>query len=220
MLNISYPVVYLKLFEKNDDNNFSTPEIIGELKANIGKMFVFIAGSIFVLMPILILVFTLLFVLCFILIGVPLLFLMAFATISWIYLSYYEYLLKDVGFFTALSNGFKLVKQKFWQTIFTTFLLFLIVQIIQGCIILIPSLINMIWMFTSTQNMQDVGSQAETFSTMGIITGAIMVVSVILSYFFNNIVMINQGLIYYGLQEEKGNKSTTSQIDLIGSDIE
>jgi uncharacterized membrane protein len=55
---------------------------------------------------------------------------------------------------------------------------------------------------------------------MGIIIAVIMVFSVLLSYIFNNFILINQGLIYYSLQEEKENNSTKSQIDLIGTDIE
>ena len=75
-------------------------------------------------------------------------------------------------------------------------------------------------MFTSTQNLQETGSQTDTFSTMGILLAVIMVFSVLLSYIFNNFILINQGLIYYGLQEEKENNSTKSQIDLIGTEIE
>jgi len=96
----------------------------------------------------------------------------------------------------------------------------MLVQIIQGFITMIPYAISMIWMFTSTQNLQEANSQTDTFSTMGIIIAVIMVLSILLSYIFNNFVVINQGLIYYGLQEENENNSTKSQIDLIGTDLE
>jgi len=38
MLNISFPVIYLKLMEKTSNNSFSTGEIVTGLKENIGKM--------------------------------------------------------------------------------------------------------------------------------------------------------------------------------------
>ena len=220
MLNISFPVIYLRLVEKTNGNDFSTQEIISGLKSNIGKMIVFFLGALFIIMPLAFIVFGLLFLLCFILIGIPLLFIAGPAFISWISLSYYEYILKDVGYFTALANGFRLVKQQFWISVGTTFIMLMLTQIIQGFITMIPYIISMIWMFTSTQNLQETGSKTDTFSTMGILLAVIMVFSVLLSYIFNNFILINQGLIYYGLQEEKENNSTKSQIDLIGTDIE
>ena len=220
MLNISFPVIYLKLFEKNNSDNFETKEIINGLKANIGKMIVFFLGSIFIILPLAIIVFGLLFLLCFILIGIPLLFIVGSAFISWVTLSYYQYIMKDVGYFTALANGFSMVKQQFWTIVGTTFLMMMLVQIIQGFITMIPYVLSLIWMFVSTNNLQETGSQTDTFSTMGILLAVIMVFSVLLSYIFNNFILVNQGLIYYGLQEEKENNSTKSQIDLIGTDIE
>lgn len=220
MLNISFPVIYLKLFEKKNSTDFSTQEIINGLKQNVGKMIVFFLGCLFILMPLAFIVFGLLALLCLILIGIPLIIIAATAFISWLTLSYYEYIIKDVGFFTALSNGFGLVKEKFWVIVGTTFLMMMLVQIIQGFITMIPYILSMIWMFVSTQDIQAQASRAGTFSTMGIILAVIMVFSVLLSYIFNNFILISQGLIYYGLQEEKENNSTKSQIDLIGTDLE
>ena len=219
MLNISYPIIYLKLVEKND-NAFSMQEISSGLKNNIGKMIVFLLGCMFVILPLAFIVFGVLAFLCLILIGIPLIIIVGSAFMSWITLSYYEYILKDVGYFTALSNGFGLVKQKFWTIVGTTFLMMLLVQIIQGFITMIPYVISLIWMFVSTQDIQSQTSQTDTFSTMGILFAVIMVFSVLLSYVFNNFILVNQGLIYYGLQEENENNATKSQIDLIGSDIE
>lgn len=219
MLNISYPIIYLKLLETND-TDFSMQEIGSGLKNNIGKMIVFVLGSLFVILPLAMIVFGILAFLCLILIGIPLIIIVGSAFMSWITLSYYEYIRKDVGYFSALINGFGLVKQKFWVIVGTTFLMMLLVQIIQGFITMIPYVISMIWMFVSTQNLQEPTSQADTFSTMGILFAVIMVFSVLLSYIFNNFILVNQGLIYYGLQEENENNSTKSQIDLIGSDFE
>lgn len=219
MLNISFPIIYLKLYEKNNSNNFSTQEIIQGLKANVGKMIKFFLGILFIIMPLSFIVFGLLFLLCLILIGIPLIIIVGSAFMSWITLSYYEYILKKVSFFTALSNGFRLVKQQFWTIVGTTFLMMLLVQIIQGFITIIPYIFSVIWMLVSSRT-PGWNSQTETFSTMGILMAFIMVFSILLSYIFNNFIIINQGLIYYSLQEEKENNSTKNQIDLIGTDIE
>ena len=220
MLNISFPVIYLKLLEKNGENNFSIQEIKRDLIANIGKMIVFLLGSLFIILPLAMVVFSLLFLLCFILIGIPLMFIVGSAFLSWITLSYYEFLHKKLGYLKALSNGFRMIKQQFWTIVSTTFLMMMLVQIIQGFITVIPYIISMIWMFTSTQNLQEANLQTDTFSTMGIIIAVIMVFSTVISYIFNNFILVNQGLIYYSLQEEKENNSTKSLIDQIGADIE
>ncbi|MNE94426.1 hypothetical protein D3C87_1827710 [compost metagenome] len=60
----------------------------------------------------------------------------------------------------------------------------------------------------------------ENLSAMGILMAVIMVLSILLSYFFNNFLIINQGLIYYSLREENENNTPKSQIDLIGSESE
>jgi len=220
MLNISYPVIYLKLFEKTNSTDFSTHDIIKDLKQIVGKMIVFLIGTAFVIIPLSFIVLGLLFLLCFILIGIPLLIIVGCAFFSWITLSYYDYILNNTGFFTALSNGYTMVKQQFWNIVGTTFLILFLAQVIQGIITLIPYVISMVWMFTSSENLQGTNSNPENFSAIGILMAVMMVFSVLLSYIFNNFIIINQGLIYYGLKEESENNSTKSQIDLIGTDIE
>jgi uncharacterized membrane protein len=93
----------------------------------------------------------------------------------------------------------------------------MLVQIIQGIITIVPYLFMIGSMLVSTQNT---GSQAENFSTLGILMAIIMVLSVLLSYIFNNFIVINQGLIYYSLHEDTQNYTTNNQIDLIGTDVE
>ena len=81
-----------------------------------------------------------------------------------------------------------LVKQQFWTIVGTTFLMMMLVQIIQGFITMIPYVVENIWMFVSTANMQDHKLRNDTFSTIGIILAVIMVFSVLLSYIFNNFI--------------------------------
>ncbi|WP_281240352.1 hypothetical protein [Flavobacterium praedii] len=217
MLNITFPIVYLKLFEKENNTNFSTPDITKELKKNIGKMFVFLLGITCIIMPLAFIVFGILVVLCFILIGFPLFIIIGIAFFSWVMLSYHDYILNDVGFFKALSNGYYLLKLKFWTIVGTTFLMLMLIQIIQGIITIIPYLFTIGSMLVSTQ---DGSSQTDNYSTFGIVMAVIMVLSVLISYIFNNFIVINQGLIYYSLHEDTENFTTNNQIDLIGTEIE
>jgi hypothetical protein len=217
MLNITFPIVYLKLFEKENNTNFSTQDISKELRKNVGKMFVFLLGITCIIMPLAFIVFGILVLLCFILIGFPLLIILGIAFFSWVMLSYHDYILNDVGFFKALSNGYYLLRLKFWTIVGTTFLMLMLIQIIQGIITIIPYLFTIGSMFVTTQ---DVNSQTDNYSSLGIIMAVIMVLSVLISYIFNNFIVINQGLIYYSLHEDAENSSTNNQIDLIGTDLE
>lgn len=217
LLNITYPIVYLQLIEKTGGANFSINEIITGIKENIGRLFLFFLGSIFVITPILILLFGVLVLLCFIIIGIPLFFIAIPSVISWLSLSYYEFIIKKTGFFTALGNGFNLVKQDFWTTIGTTFVMALLLQIIQGFITMIPYIIGVASMLVSSKDSEN---NSNPYSGISVLFAAIMVLSILMSYFFNNFQLINQGLIYYSLREQNENNSTKSQIDLIGTEIE
>ena len=60
MLSYSIPVIYLDLYQKNKGNNFSVGDVVSVLKSNFGRMLVFFIASIFVITPILFIVFGLL----------------------------------------------------------------------------------------------------------------------------------------------------------------
>ncbi|MES2544329.1 MAG: hypothetical protein V4548_05550 [Bacteroidota bacterium] len=216
ILNITYPIVYLGLIEKKGNTDFDVKELITALKQNIGRMFLFLLGIIFIITPLMMLVFALLIALCFIIIGFPLILIVLPAFMSWIALSYYEFIIKRVNFFTALGNGLKLLKLQFWTIVGTTFIMLMLVQILQGFITMVPYMVGLFTMFTSTTGM----NSEDNMATMAMLMSALMVVSTVLSYFFNNFLIVNQGLIYYSLREENEETKSISQIDLIGTDFE
>lgn len=218
LLNITYPIIYLQLIEKKGDNNFTLNEIITAIKENIGRLLLFFLGLIFIITPLIIIAFVILFLMCFILIGIPLILIFFPTIMSWISLSYYEFIVKKIGFFEALKNGFSLVKQQFWTTIGTTFIMIVLVQIIQGFITMIPYIIGVVLMLVSTSNPEV--SQNDKLSGISVFMAIIMVFSVLMSYIFNNFIIINQDLIYYSLREENENVTTKSDIDLIGTESE
>ena len=45
-----------------------------------------------------------------------------------------------------------------------------------------------------------------------------MIISIIFNYTLQNIILINQGIIYYSLKEEQENISVINSIELIGTD--
>ncbi len=216
MINITYPVIYLQLIEKNNGADFSTKAIISALKDNIGRLLLFFLGMLLLILPLAMVLFGVLFLLVFIIIGIPLFLIVIPAFLSWIALSYHEYIIKRVGFFEALTTGFSLLRQQFWTIVGTTALMFLAVQMIQGTVTMIPYIIGFIMMFTTdgVNEASDIQAKASIFFVV------MMVLSVLASYIFNNFMIINQGLIYYSLREENENNTTKTEIDAIGTDFE
>lgn len=215
MLNYAIPVIYMDLYDKNKGDNFGTKEILAQFKANIGRVFVFFLGTIFLITPVLIVIFILLFLLCFILIGIPLL-LFAFPTaFSWITLSFFEYLNNDKGFFESFRDGFRHIRRQYFPIVGSSMIIYIIIQIGMSVFTLIPYSFGIASIFTSTQNPS---SEGDTFSTMKIMMTIVMVISILMSFILNNLLMVNQGLVYYSRKEIDENVSSTDSIDLIGSE--
>ncbi len=79
----------------------------------------------------------------------------------------------------------------------------------------------MVYMLSSTDTFQEGATMsADRFSFMAVFIAFIMVLSVLLSYFFNNFLIVNQGLIYYSLRETNENHSAEIQINNIGNNFE
>ena len=67
MLNYALPVLYLDLYDKHKGNHFEAKELLNRFKKSFGKIVVFFLGIVFLVTPVLMIVFVLLFLLCFIL---------------------------------------------------------------------------------------------------------------------------------------------------------
>lgn len=215
MLTYSVPVIYMDLYAKNNGNNFEMKDILAKFKTNFGRILIFFLGLIFIISPLLILVFVLLFLLCFIIIGIPILLFAIPTAVSWISLSFYEYLNHDKSFFNAFGSGFKHIKNQYFPNIGSLMIMYLIVQITMSVFTMIPYVFGMASVFTSTRNSS---AEGDPFSTVKIMLTIIMVVSILMSYILNNLLMINQGLVYYSRRENDENISSKDSIDLIGSE--
>lgn len=219
IVSTTYPIVYLKYMEDNGDPETLTPTIfLNQLKQMLPRLLIFFLGLIFIVTPIVLIVFIVNVFLCFILIGIPLFFVTLPAITAWIALSLHEFIIKEVGFFESLGNGFGLLKQKFWSIVGTTLVVVVIMQILQGIITMIPYVIGIVILYASADQSQT--DPTQTLSTMSILLSVIMMISILLSYLFNNFMLITQGLMYYSLREENEENNTKSQIDLIGTESE
>lgn len=216
MLNYSIPVIYLDLYDKNKGNNFETKDIINRFKSKFGRIVVFFVGLIFLVTPLLVFVFVLLVLLCFIIIGIPMLLLAVPAAVSWITLSFYEYLNHDKGFFESLGNGFTHLKNQFFPNVGALIIMYIIIQISMTVFTLIPYMFGLASVFTSAQSQGPM--DGDSLSTIKVMMTIVMVVSMLMSYILNNLLLVNQGLVYYSRREHNENISSQDSIDLIGSE--
>lgn len=213
MLNYSIPVIYLDLYDKNKGDNFGTKEILTQFKANFGRVFLFFLGTILLITPLLMVLFVVLLLLCFIIIGIPLLLFAIPTAFSWITLSFFEYLNNKKGFFESLGDGFRHIRRQYFPIVGSSMIIYIMIQISMSVFTLIPYGFGVASVFTATENPSHAG---DTFSTMKIMMTIVMVVSILMSFILNNLLMVNQGLVYYSRKEIDENISSKDSIDLIG----
>lgn len=219
IINYTYPIAYLKLIENNTE--ISTKSLIDFIKSKIGKSILFFLASLISFVPIFFIVSLILIALSVIIIGIPLMLIVFPALISWISLSYYDYISSNTSFFTSVRNGYYLLKENLWANIASTVIMFVIVNVIVGIIYMVPYLIGIASLFANPESFQEGGTNAlDNLSFMMILMTVIMIVTIISNYLLQNLIFINQGIIYYSSKEEKENHTTKSNIDLIGSDSE
>lgn len=217
LINYSFPVIYMNLYEKKKGNNFETKEIVAELKSKFGKIVIFFLVMILLSLTAGLVIMGLLFALMFIVIGFFLALIVVPAILALVQLSFYEYMNAEIGVFDALGKGFEKLKQNFWPIVGSTLVMYVIIYIVMLIFTMVPYIIGVASLFTNIENQ---GSQEETLSFVSIIMVIIICLTLLSIYIFNNLLSVNNGIIYYSLREENENKTTLSDIDLIGTDSE
>jgi hypothetical protein len=215
MLNYSLPIIYFDLYQENNDKNFGAREIVSRFKARLGKIVVFFIVTILLVTPILLVIFALLFLLCFIIIGIPLLLFAIPTAFSWITLSFYEYLNTNKSVFQSLGAGFKHLTKQYFPIVGSCMVIYIIIQVAMTIFTMIPYMLGLISIFTTTQ---DGFQEDNSLSSVTLVLTVVMVLSLLMSYILNNLLLVNQGIVFYSRQEFDENKSADFSIDLIGSE--
>lgn len=217
LINSLYPIAYLKLIERNEETNATN--IWKYIKSKIGKSLVFLLLSMVTIMPIAVLLGFLCFALVFILIGIPLILIVIPAIFTCISFAYYNYISTNDGYFDSVSKGYRLFIKKPWPLIGSTMIIYFIVNTVVSFISFIPYFIGIFGVMFNVET-QGVENQQEVISFMMIMVGITFMLSISLNYLMQNIVSINQGIMYYSMIDETEKTSNLSEIDLIGSNEE
>lgn len=219
IINYTYPIGYLKLLETNIET--STQNLVQFIKSKIGKSILFFLGSLISFIPIFFIIGLILIALSIVIIGIPLLLLTIPALVIWISLSYYDYISNDVGFFTSIRNGYTLLMKNIWANIGSTFIMYIIVNVAIGIVYMVPYIIGMATLFINPGSFENNPNQvAENVTFIMILMTIVLIIAIVFNYILQNLIFINQGMIYYSGLEEKENYTTRNNIDLIGNDSE
>lgn len=209
----TYPVYYLKHMTTLPNNYKEVAPIKSELKKDFGRLIIFFIGTIFLILPLMMITFFISALLIFLLIGLPLLLILLPSFTSWITIAYYEYVTKKNGFFTSFQEAYYILKSNFWAIIGNTIIIYLAINIMVSILSAIPQIIYYVGLFTSDQNIEDM-ALTPGYKIMLI---AVIVISTLLSFIANSFLLINQGLIYYSAREHKENTQSHVDIDMIGN---
>lgn len=217
IINYSYPVVYLTLFEKNKKPD--AKEIFNGIKSKIGRIILFGLLSLVTFLPLFIPVALLGVLLFVIIIGIPGTLILLAAYSSWIYLTFYDYLNTKDGFFTSMGRSWNILTKNFWPNVGSTAIFYAIMYVAQMIIWFITFLMEGIGGLMSADPQMQTDT-TEVLTVVGIIALIGFLIYTVFAFLVGNLLIINQGMIYYSAREEEENNSLKTDIDLIGSDIE
>lgn len=211
----AFPAIYLKLYAHHNGTSFGAQDIVDVYKKNIMKLLIFLGAGIVIGIPLVIVVGLISFLLFITIIGMLALPVLIGAFSLFYVMTLMEYLEGERGIWECFGYSWKLMSSKFWAAVGCVGLFFMMSYLIQNIITIIAYVFGMVQFFTSIES----GSpNPEEF------TGAMSVVMIItfiggflIGAVLNNIVLLNQGIVFYSLKEENENINTKSIIDQIGS---
>ena len=213
IFSISYPVVYLKLVEETGREDFTASDIFGRIKSFLPKIIRFGLYSLISFIPIIIVATVFSALLIMLVVGIFILILLIPVASVWISQSFYIYIFENVSFIEAMRQGWDILfSKKFWHIIGSAAVVYLVLNVLQTIITMVPYIILIITML-STGN----GKLGPEF---GIYVSIVYIVSLVLSYITSNILMVNQGMVYYSTLEQVNHTQALSEIELIGQNVE
>lgn len=219
LFNSAYPILYLKLIAEKSSNDFTATEVLATFRQNIWKILKFTIGLVFIIFPVLFIAIIALFFLCFILIGIPLIIVAIPTSFTWINLSFYTYLSEEKSFFQSLNHAHLLLKEDFWTTIGASFIVMIMMQMVQASITMFFYFVGIFaFLFFAIANPDFEKSSFQVSPIIIILITLVFLIILVLSNIFNNVLVINQGIIYYSLGYE--DRIANTEIESIGSNNE
>ena len=223
MVSYSYPVLYLKRLSETGNKNIKADEILGDIKSNVGRFLKLFLGLMFIVMPLALLIFGVSYILIFLIIGFFLMILVMPAMMNVINFLLFDYFHTKKGFFESLSyairsqfsypNGNE--KSPFWKYWGSTFVMYMIVQVVTSVFTLIPMIMLFATIYTVPQNNGQL-QQNPFEGTFGIIFFVLYGVAILCSFVMMNVIYVTSGLQYYDSRTDLHRAVDLTEIDTIG----
>ncbi len=211
----AYPVFYLQLYEKLGSKKFGTAEIVTAYRSNLGKLMIYVLASILIGIPLMLVFSAAIFALIITMIGIILIPFL-FATFSLFYvMALMEFMEGKRSVWDSYSYSWKLLSSKFLAAVGSVGLFFIMSYLVQNVITLIGYIFGMVRMFTTIESGNP--NPEEFSSSFSVLLVIMFMAGFLLGTVLNNIVLLNEGVVFYSLKEENENINTKSVIDQIGS---
>lgn len=212
-INFTYPIAYFQFAEKNI---VPTNEDFGDFyKNNVKKMLLFF-GAIFLFTMIFGIIYALLFFMPFLAILFIMLMIIILPFLYGVMMqTFYVYLnSENTGFITSTKIGFEYYTKDLIPNVGATIIMYVIVQTLVSIITFVVYFVLALVFFVGMDSMNMMDSNTAT--TVSIIVTLVFALSLVSSIFFNNLMVVHQGMIYYSNQNEIKNIKVMSDIDQIG----
>lgn len=225
LISYTFPVLYLKRLAETNNSNITTDQMLGDIKKNIGKFFIFFLGVLLIMGP-LMFVFVAINSFLFI-IGMFFMMLAMPFFLNVVNFTLYDYFNTNNGFFSSLSYGFRSQfsypngnePTPFWKYWGSTIIIYFIVTIASYIFTLIPAIILIVVMFVvPMEGATDFDNPKNFFEgTMGIALFSIYGISILFMMLLSNLIYINSGLSYYDSRTDLHRNLDLQEIDSIGT---
>lgn len=224
IINYSYPVFYMKRVGENPEKKIKTDDIIGDIKKNFGKLMILFLGLTFIVSPIFLILFGIAYLLTFIIIGIPLMMMLYPVMMNVVNFIFYNMLHAKKGFFEALSLSMRsqfsypnhAERSPFWKYLGSTFIMYMILQVVIGIFAFIPMAILFFVLFSNPETLQN--NQNPFEGIFGIIFFVIYGFSILLSLILANLLYINAGFLYFDSRTDLHRNKDLEAIESIGTE--
>ena len=216
LISYSYTAIYFKLYNEHGGENFTTKNIIDCYKKYLGKLFIYLFCGILIGIPIIIGFGMSIFVLMITIIGLLLIPVLTGALMLYYNMTLMEYLEDRKNIWDCFGYAWTLLSKKFWPAVGSVGIFYLMAYVVQNIITLVPYFAGLASLFTSV-NEEGVTDPQAMGATMVIVMLVVFFITFFIGTILNNIVQVNQGIVFYSLKEENENINTKSTIDQIGS---
>lgn len=218
LVNYAYPVLYIKRLIQTNESSIKLDDILGDIKANMGKIFVFFLGMMFVVGPLAMIVIGITYLLIFLIIGFFLLILVAPVVMNTINFLLFDYMNSQRGFFSSLSYSIRAQfsypthseGSPFWKYWGAIIVLYIIIQVLTSVFTIIPFIFLGI---SSGVSNEQLDADISIFTILMVITYSL---SIIVSFIASNLIYICTAFMYYDSRTDLHRQVDLTEIESIG----